>query len=328
MESGPGPSSLSQSFSDIPREIYQPLLEMAQRGYDVNDVKTWYGTLLRHLRRMGAENAEVAYRMGTPASDCSSTLPIQSNRRAPEDYPSSRRTTLGSVHSHVSPKTQPAAWPVSQAPEMLSETQAQDFAIQNQLQISASPQQVYTLSDQIQPSAPQQQSYVASADFSQAPFMSATYSPSQMMGAENLPFGYGTSTSEAVAFTGEAATANQWFSPDDFNMVNDTPMRRHTSPTPPYQMEMSNTQMPVLVPSYQPSPPASLISANTDPASFNGINQYSFPPTNTLSTPMFYTPVTILPSRKRRKLLQKGVKKMMQPLQNQQKQPMATSSSA
>lgn len=325
MDSGPAPPpSYSSATSEIPVDIFQPLLKIAQLGYDANDVRHYYLTMLRHLRRMGAENAEAAYTLVTPMSD--RKLPFSSD----EDSSSARPTTE-SVEDHVSPKTVPTGWSWSRSASYEPSIQEQ-----NDLVPSSAPSELFELSPEqmhLQPPeiTPTQQSFGQSGHgrHHSVIMLPPNYNDPRATRSQFDLTDLNAST-EHLAFP--RAQSNQWFGPEEFTDPNighphlqpqfAAPWPSMIPQQPPYQMAMSNTQMPLLVP-YASAPPAmhpppgpqrSFTESFTDelmnPFSNGGLSQLA---TELYHSPFFPT-IDVIPSRKRRKVLKTGVKRIAQTL--------------
>ena len=331
MDSGPAPPpSYSTAIPEIPTDIFQPLLKIAQLGYDANDVQHYYLTMLRHLRRMGTENAEAAYTIVTPISDRKVHL-------SSDDDWSSARPTTESVEDHVSPKTVPTGWSWSRSASY--EPSIQEH---NDLVVSSAPSELFDLSpEQLQ--QPQQMQI-------QPPEITPTQKSFQHGGHNRqhsilmLPGGYSdpratrsqfdvsdlNASNEHLAFP--RAESNPWFSHEDYsnpNIIHQPPQPQFAAPwpsmlhqQPPYQLAMSTTQMPLLVPYAQgppamqhaPQPQRSLTESFADemmnPFSNGGLSQLA---TELYHSPFFPT-IDVIPSRKRRKVLKTGVKRIAQTL--------------
>ena len=323
---GLAPPSYSAS-PEIPADIFQPLLKIAQLGYEANDIRTYYLTMLRHLRRMGAENAEAAYTLVTPISD--RKLPLSSS----EDDSSSTRPTTESYEDHVSPKTVPTSWSWSRSASYEPSIQEQPDLV-----ASSDPQNLFDLPhDHLQQShnmqlqlpqtTPTQQSFnrvLASERPQSILMMSANYSPSAASQPQLDVNEINATTAESIAFGQPTASASQWFSPDDFQ-PQPHPQQQYMAPwpsmhgQPQYQMAMSDTQMPLFVqyPQHQAPPPPqrsfteSFADQFSNPwSSAGGLSQLA---TDLYHSP-FLTTIDVIPSRKRRKTLKTGVKRIAQTL--------------
>ena len=329
MDSGPAPPpSYSATPENVPTDIFQPLLKIAQHGYDANDVKHYYLTMLRHLRRMGTENAEAAYTLVTPISD--RKLPFSS-----DDDSSSARPTTESVEDHVSPKTVPSGWSWSRSASYEPSIQEQ-----NDLVASAAPSELFDLSPeqlqqpqhlQMQPPeiTPTQQSFEQSGHnrhhsiIMLPPHFNDPRATRSQFDVSDL-----NASSEHLVFP--RAQSNQWFGHEDFtNPPIAHPQPQFAAPwpsmlqhQPPYQLAMSTTQMPLLVPYASapprmhppPAPQRSFTEGFTDelmnPFSAGGLSQLA---TELYHSPFFPT-IDVIPSRKRRKVLKSGVKRIAQTL--------------
>lgn len=327
MMDGPAPPSYSAS-SDIPADIFQALLKIAQLGYEANDIKTYYLTMLRHLRRMGTENAEAAYTLVTPISD--RKLPFSQS----EDDSSSTYPTTESYEDHVSPKTVPTGWSWSRSASYEPSIHDQNDLVANsapQDLLEYSPEQLQDTQHtqlQIPQQTPTQQSFDRAVviERPQSIFMmSANYSPSSTSHPQLDVNEIHATTAEPVMFPGHpTAPASQWFGPEDLQPQLPT-QPQFVAPWPSlhgqhqYQMAMSNTQMPLLLqyPQSQPhpQPQRSYTESFTDGftnawASGVGLSQLA---TELYHSPFFPT-IDVIPSRKRRKTLKGGVKRIAQSL--------------
>ena len=322
MDSGPAPPPSYNATPEIPPEIFQPLLTIAQRGYDANDIRSYYLIMLRHLRRMGAENAEAAYTLVTPVSD--KKVPLFND----EDAGSIEQSTEPS-DDHVSPKTNPNAtgWSWSRSPsyepsyepsiQATNEISVIPFSQQNYDQPAEQQQEAQI---EIPPAIPPRPLYTHGRTQSM-PVMPAHYGPMQSNGPQ---FDMNEICQEPAPYGGESSRApNQYFSPDAFNGPYHSPPVQFAHPwlpapnTAPYQMAMSNTAMPVLVPFHpppqqepqrQPSYIEDLVAPFSQPTGLSAL-------ATELYTSPFFPTIDIIPSRKRRKVLQKGAKRIVQSMQ-------------
>lgn len=318
---GPAPPSYSAT-PEIPSDIFQPLLKIAQLGYDVNDIRTYYLTMLRHLRRMGTENAEAAYTLVTPISD--RKLPFSST----EDDASSTYPTTESYEDHVSPKTVPSGWSWSRSASYEPSIQEQSDLVASQELFDLSSEHLHQTQNmqlQIPERTPTQQSFDRALvnDKPQSIMMSANYSPPVTSLNVNE---INATTAGPVIFGQPTASASQWFGPDEFQPPpQPQPQVQYIAPwpsmhgQPQYQMSMTNTQMPLLVQYRHAHPPASPQRSFTE--SF--ADQFSNPWSNAgglsqLATELYHSPffptIDVIPSRKRRKVLKSGVKRIAQSL--------------
>ena len=284
-----------QSNPEIPPKAYRPLLEIAQQGYDASDIKQWYLTITRHLRRIGSENVEAAYHLLTPTSECPPTLQDQQVQIFGEDHQSSLKPTATSRHSDQTPKLDTSNWSSCFSFDPFAETRLNVFS-----------------------TPPAQPTYEPALDSGPNVQMSAQWSPSATAAPEidvnELSTVASTAAEETQAtIAGAVASSPQWFSPDTFDVANDIPRSEQSYCGYQYQLAMSNTSMPLLVPYESPIQMsytlASSITANTFSNSSRSATELYYSP--------YAPPISIIPSRKRRKILKKGVKKMMQPLQQQ-----------
>jgi hypothetical protein len=309
---------------DIPTDIFQPLLKIAQLGYDANDIRHYYLTMLRHLRRMGAENAEAAYTLVTPNSD--RKLPFSTS----EDDSSSARPTVESYEDHVSPKTCPTSWSWSRSASYEPSIQEQ-----GDLVASSAPSELFDLSPeqfqqpqlQIPEPTPTQQSFDrALQDRRQTVLMmSANYSPSSGSRPQLDVNEINMTRAEPVSFPGPpTAQASQWFGPEHFQPQ---PQPQFIHPWPSmhgqaaYQVAMSNTQMPLLVPYPQAPPPPIPQRSFTESFADEFINPFQAGGLSQLATELYHSPffptIDVIPSRnKRRKVLKTGVRRIAQGLGN------------
>lgn len=331
MDSGPAPPpSYSATPEIIPTDIFQPLLKIAQLGYDANEIRQYYLTMLRHMRRMGTENAEAGYTLVTPISD--RKLPFST-----DDDSSSARPTTESVEDHASPKTVPTGWSWSRSASY--EPSIQEH---NDLTTSSAPSELFELSPvqlqqpqhlPMQPPdiTPTQQSFEQGGRSRQHSILML---PAQFNDprATRSQFDLSDSHASNEHLVFPTTQSNQWFVPDDLsqtNVAHSQPQYTALWPSmlqhqPPYQMAMSNTQMPLLVP-YASAPPGmhpppqpqrSFTESFTDELmnpgfpSGMGLSQLA---TELYHSPFFPT-IDVIPSRKRRKVLKGGVKRIAQTL--------------
>ena len=325
MDSGSAPPPAYCAAPEIPPEIFQPLVAIARQGYDADDVKRYYLIMLRHLRRMGVENADAAYTLITPVSDKKAPL-----YNSDEDE-SSVQQSVELTEDHISPGPGPSGYSWSRS---ASYEPSYDGSIQPTNDISVIPicQQDYEPSlnatQDIQVQTPQS---IALQDFPESsqgqpqvvPMMSPNYSPTRMSPQYRDANEVYVANHNPAGYAGESSrSAGQWFSPEDLNRVSGPPPMQYPpawvtpAPTPaPYQMAMSNTQMPLLVP-YHPPPPQPQPGYTEDlinPFSSGlGLTQLA----NELYSSPFFPTIDVIPSRKRRKVLQKGAKTILQTFQN------------
>lgn len=320
---------------DIPNDIYQPLLKIARSGYDANDVKQWYLTMLRHVRRIGTENAEAAYDFATPVSDVTSPL-FDSKVGRPEDGEQPPvYAPAGLYISGVSPGTDSRMG--SNSPS------CESYIGQGVANVESVPsQQVYHLSDgpaatttqPISLAEPLQTAYDASIGVSRPthgllpalqlqtnsnplqPYQSnaavhASWNHPRAISAEFNAGQSGALNNTTFAHHNQPQNANQWFGPNHFNSMNTPPPAQYGYPNAPYQTAMSSTAMPVLIP-YEHSPPADYPPTLMD----NLSTAFGFSIPSEMYSTQYLPAIPVIPSRKRRnRMLQKGVKKITEQLQ-------------
>lgn len=111
------------------------------------------------------------------------------------------------------------------------------------------------------------------------------------------------SPSTATAFSDtdlhNIPTSTRWFTPGTLDMFNGVSRKRSASQSSLYQGTMSNATMPLLLPSGHPSQQSGS----------------SFMPMTNSADITYLAPISIIPSRKRRKTLRKGERKILQPMQ-------------
>lgn len=267
--------------SSIPHEIYQPLLDIAQQGYDANDILQWYLSIKRDLHRIDTANVAVQYSLTPPFSVCS---PVPHDPPAPlfsNEHTSPVDANIRPQDFYEAPQTNLDLWsgPFSLFPSE-----------QNQLNVTTSTS-IPPL--RIGQSAAENQNSIV--------HLSSPWSPT----APTFP---NLEVNELSAVGNEAEKPSnhiinslQWFSPDSLNAINNVSRKRSASDSSPYHVAISNTAMPLLVPSET--------STQTSGS--------PFVPVTTSTEVTYLPPISIIPSRKRRKTLPKGVKKFIQPLQLQ-----------
>ncbi|KAK3718491.1 hypothetical protein LTR37_004995 [Vermiconidia calcicola] len=162
MDSGQQSPHSGQAGLNVPHDIFQPLLMIAQCGYEPRDIKEWYRTMLRHLRRMGPKNADAAYNLASLMPTTNTLLPEISEDDA-------LNTTSGSQEDHVSPMAVPCGWTSSPSYES-SFSFDPSYTRGNRLHVGPTPQPLYDDIDecygtQLQPpSSPGQQQLLDSSD--------------------------------------------------------------------------------------------------------------------------------------------------------------------
>ena len=336
METGLPPIPTHAATQDIPSEIYEPLLNIARGGYDANDVRHWYLTMLRHLRRIGVENAEAAYHLATPVSDTSPALMDTKAGFLNHEHDTSLHPPTALYSDEVSPKTDPYMWSKSPSYEPPFEAENHEvlptvsqqpydpsnespFETRLQAPFPEPPQQIfnpvsgqaYQMPSQMPYFMPPRQVSESYNIPQQSALRSANWVPSRSAQGDIDARDFSAATNERLPFSSEARPPNQWFSPNDFGVVNNAPPNHYMLNSAPYQVAMSNTEMPVLVP-YDHGPPANYTSNIVN--SLSNVMGMSSLPAELYCSPYLPT-IPVIPSRKRRKMLQKGVKKIMQPLQ-------------
>ena len=326
MDSGPAPPSSFSASPQVPADLYQPLLLIAQLGYDDNDVRHWFPTVLRHWRRMSAQNAEVASTIGTPVSD--SELPLSRS----EDDSGSVYPTTESSEDHVSPRTLPIAWTWSR-----STSYEPSICEQSDLMANSAPQSLFDFnSEELQQSplqipqiTPTQQSFNQEHGMRNGPqgtlMMSADYSPAvQHLDMDEI----NASRSQSLTFP---VTADQWLSNEEYpllqqQLLQQQPQFAHPWPSmlptypsqAPYQMATMASQSPLLVPYTQSAP----LPQRRFTEGFAGEFVSPFAPApggslSQLATHLYHSPffptIDVIPSRKKRKL-KGGVRRIAQSL--------------
>ncbi|KAK3711181.1 hypothetical protein LTR37_009774 [Vermiconidia calcicola] len=319
MDSGHQSSYSHQVEKDIPNDIFQPLLMIAQCGYEPRDIKEWYRTVLRHLRRMGPENADAAYNIASPVPTTKTLLPERSEN--------DENTTSGCPEDHVSPMTVPCSWTSSPSYDSSFSFDPSNTG-RNRLHVGPTPQPFYDdINEQpygIQLQLPSSPGHQQVLDFSND--RSRAIAPGSVIASNTaitrqppLDASRLTPIFEALLCSHESQSSDQWCSPPISSPVSSKlQLQSHyvqpdsTVPRVPYQLEMSNTAMPLLVPS---DPPPRQPSYPTGPSglmgSFStglGMPQLA----NGLYASPYFPMIDVIPSRKRRRILGKGVKKITQ----------------
>lgn len=321
----------------VPSSIYQPLLRMAQQGYDANDIKLWYLTVCRHLKRIGVENASVAYSMSPPLRThlpTAASIETPSRLLSEEDISSLRASTI-LPQDGPSPKTEINAWTNNYSFDPFGDTQLQlGSASEQTLQNFEQPNDNRLVPPV--PALPVQDHMEPRNDNNPNVRLSAHWSPTAAAAAEidvNELSSAATAATEAVAYGTNRLGTNPWYSPEDFRTINNAQATRASLYSTPYQMSMSTTAVPLLVPYDQQRPHQNPPVPTFDPPPTQpyghsrsySVGQSIAPPSGMSFSSSFdnphsflYSPtISVIPSRKRRKLLQRGVKKIIQPLQAQ-----------
>jgi hypothetical protein len=307
MESGQAPPPSYQAGPDIPSDIFQPLLAIAQRQYDPNDVKQYYHTMLRHLRRMGTINADAAYNVMTPVSDRKTSL-------APSE-PQSLRTIATHSEDHVSPKTMPTFDEPSFEPSY-------EPGQSDQLQIATSSAQVYPVLNESCRQAP------VEIPTTQPMLIGANYSPpngSRMPPPTNGVHVRAASVDQIpYGIPQQQPLPQQWFSPETFGTEEVPPhlpprFAPSFSPSPqPYNATVVNGHIPMINPFAPPPPQQQYYQPEYQPEQedflgsiSNSLGISNF--TRDLYNSSYYPMIDVIPSRKKgRKALQKGVRRITQ----------------
>lgn len=277
------------SPSVVPPEIYKSLLDIAKQGYDASDVTNWYLVVKRDLDQLSAANADTSYSLTPPFSVCSPVpvehetqppnTPLDSTARSQSIYgtPTNNPPTTGGQSIYKTPTTNGSLW---------SETFISEPFQQSQINATTSrcnePAQICTTS------AAEQSGFLPipspwSATESAFPIIPTTPYPTTAY--STTLFGYDQQA--------------QYYNPDPYTQINPESRKRRASQPNPYDMPMGSTPIafgPPIEPAMQP-----------DNSQF---------PQSTLSNELTYlAPISIIPSRKRRKTLPKGMKKFIQAVQ-------------
>lgn len=213
-----------QSSSNVPYDIYLPLLQIARIGYDANDVRSWYATIQDQL-------LHDTYAVSTSESNSIAPVPSLDGTISTAADASITERDFGvgyTEHSHAhlglpdsfsyeayASSDVPAASPLSAPSTYAASTPGYETTSNFDYHHSPSPY-------------PQRASMPA-----MTPGMSSTpaYSPAQF-----------------------PAQMNVWPHSQRSN-DNEAPLERSTSHSPRYGIGTSNTPMPLLVPSTDYSPP-------------------------------------------------------------------------
>ena len=326
------PISSLQSSTAIPNEIYNPLLQIAQHGYDAHDVKTWYLTVMRHLRRIGMENVQAAYRPFSPTSNQTTLLDPLARVSSSEDTTPTKATFQ--AQQQPQPQQQPQQNTTLDTSFCdWSESFSFDPFQDEQLHLRYS-----SPAEQIFEPALVRQACENTTNIRGTPYMSANWSPSATSApeidvneitastaSEQPVFATTTDMCDPSDFTAAANSSHesQWFSPEAFDALSDFSSARSVSISPFSTPAMSYSILPtpessvydLSQPEYAAHPPlptASSLATAVGLGSTMRSTEFYFSP--------YAAPISVIPSRKRRKLggVTKGVKKIMQPLQNRQ----------
>jgi hypothetical protein len=314
MDSGQVPPPSYQAGPEIPTDIFHPLLAIAQRQYDPNDVRKYYLIMLRHLRRMGTSNADAAYSLMTPVSDRKASLPFNDGSCAVP-------VTGGLTEDHISPKTVPSIEEPAFEPSY-------EPGQNEHLQIGSSTQQIYPVMDegcrpmqvQVSTTPPMMPANVYSHVQQQGILMTAAntsplnnpqshlHNDIQVTGAEPIQLGLT-----------QQVPQSRWSTPEDFDDENNRPpLPPRFAPTfplpnhPQYNMMMGNHVMPAAGQFHPPPQQQQMYQAEPESilgplGSSFGISQLSNDLINNPYLPM----IDVIPSRKRR-ALHKGVRRITQ----------------
>lgn len=257
-----------QSNTNVPYDIYLPLLQIARIGYDANDVKSWYATILDQLL-----HADMNYPVSTSDSNSIALVPSLDGTISSAADTSTIETNLCSSYVGNSNSLSFDAYT------------ANDMA-------AASP---HSAPSTYEPPTP---AYDATSnfDFHPSPSYQPQFTPPLPVRTQVGP---STPVYSSAQFANQSTNAPMWAQPQRFDDYDDYPRKRSISQSPRYEMAMSSTAMPLLIPSTECSPPM--------PSS-------SLAPIYTSTEVMYLPPIAIIPSRKRRKGGSKGVKKFIQPL--------------
>lgn len=265
----------------VPPEIHQPLLDIAKQGYDANDVTNWYLSVKRDLHRVETASAQTSYSLTPPFSVCSPVPPDLEVQPSDDGGTSPVERNTGPQAFYETPTNNTILWSES---FMLNGFQQNQFNTTT----PASIPPLYTCT-----STADERNSIAQ--------LSSPWSATQ----PTFPNFQAISTPATQNATDqESNIANhhiQWYNPDPSNTINSGSKKRRASQPPPYHLPMSSTPMPLILPS------ESSTQANYPP----------FAPVTTSTEVTYLPPISIIPSRKRRKTLPKGVKKFIQPLQLQ-----------
>jgi len=319
--------------NEIPNDVYHHLFTVALLGYDADDVKAWYQTMLRQLCRINTNthNSQAGYGGMTPASEYS----IDARNAAFVDAGNaSRRMTAPAIEPCMSstialPSTEENIAstefmePIPIYTNTSPDSGSQQYTPQSYSTYCSTPHHLDTTPEPLQ-------TQLQTANWSPAP--SSTAEPDMY----TLSVSTAMSSNNPVAFAGESATHNTfnfpWFSAQDTSsMSTSTPQLSYPSShglrsqpqlsgpqgsflAPDYNTQLSGASMPVIVP-----------YATTSSASNSNYTKAAAIPTGPgaslySSSNGFFPIIHVSSSRRRRKALQKGVKKMVQPLTGRRQQ--------
>jgi hypothetical protein len=318
MDAGSAPPPCYQAV-DVPTDIFKPLLEIAQRNYHPDEIREYYRTMVRHLRRMGAQNVDAAYTIMTPASDRKISLPVGEAALI-------QVTTTES--DHVSPKTVPIL--EEHAFEPSYEPGQFDHLHTNQTTECAYPimeENLTPVSMEVPP--PQPPRPIAQQQQQQNVLMTTTSfdpPPVRPLGMDHM-HARSVSADQLPYTMGQQQLQPQWMpQPGMLNSASSPPLEQarfvpNGTPSPmPYQMTVPQNPVQFANP-FQPPPPQQQMMYHHPQQADSADDFRGGPLSNTLGLSNFshdlysnslYSMIDVIPSRKRRKQLQKGVRRITQ----------------
>lgn len=339
MEAGFATNS-QQPARDIPTEIYDSLWNIAMHGYQAEHVNLWYQTILHDLRQIASDNLQpeasgAGLHVDAIMGQCTDFLDTES---------AARRATLATTDSCISPTANFNALPSTELPQLDGNVAPTAAAYGQSTHDSTSqpystPQsyQTYTTTPQhldTTPEPPQNQQLIP--NWSPAPSSSAAEPDLYAISAAAS-----LSNGNLMAFAGEPTNGvppYHWFSTQDIGSLHtrtrsqQSHISQHSlAPSnqdlfqlpqqhqaqqpylaPEYNTQLSGTAMPVLVPYASSASNGNYTKAAAIPTG-PGASFYS-------SSAGYFPIIHVSSSRRRRKAIQKGVKKMVQPLKGRRQQ--------
>lgn len=320
MDAGSAPPPCYQAGPDVPTDIFKPLLFIAQQNYHPDEVKEYYRTMVRHLRRMGAQNVDAAYTLMTPASDRKVSLPVSEAAMI--------QATIEQSDDHVSPKTVP----ILEEPAFEPSYEPGQF---DHLETGPSTDSGYAVLDESltpvsievpppqppRPNAQQQQqsTLMMTTSFDPPPTrpIAMDQGHARSISADHIPF-----TMPLQQMQTQWLPQNAVFNPASSPPLQEGRFAPTCTPSPmPHQMALPNNALgfgnpfPSVPQQHQQQQmyyhPQQVNSADNfhGPLSNNfGISNFS----HDLYSNSLFPMIDVIPSRKRRKALQKGVRRITQ----------------
>ncbi|KAF2484017.1 hypothetical protein BDY17DRAFT_119634 [Neohortaea acidophila] len=262
--------SFHQSSSSIPYDVHQLLLQVAQHGYDADDVRLWYAAILNRILYDNLSTVD------TPQSQPSTAAETRETTTSTH-YSANLLAMTSGPQNYANAIPTAESWPGQ-------------YSVEDYASSSISGSTTTTVDSAYQTSM---------TNYTQPSPCWSAGTPAQL--------GMNTSTTDhptpsTIPLEPPEDTINgpapSWPAQSSYNIPPNPSSKRPASPLPPYEFPMPSSN-PML--QYYPA-----ATTNTPP-------QPHFSSFESFCT-AYGPPISIVPSRKRRKTSSKGVKKFFQPM--------------